>query len=213
MAPKGLVAKLGVREGWRLTNIGKTDFTVTATSTPKSILEALAATRKRGTTYSLRFLTGGAHETPNAVVHAEEKSSFEAVHDSRVDNATGETAGGVAATATLASGGETGNSGRVCVEGKELEEGRRKTASTGVEIGQDGETKETEAVVEREDAPPCKAETGRGDGEVTLMYEMYDEKFAIKVSKLAHRRRVMYGRSQEQHSDAALPDIYERGKK
>lgn len=191
VAPKGQVAALGVRESWRLTNIGKTDFTVTATSTPKRILEALAAARKRGTTYTLGFSTGGADEAPNGVVGAEEQSNVEACDGSRVDTAVSETAGGEAATARPASAGETGNSDRVCVEGKELEEGRKKGASVGVEIGEDGETKETEGkgegqVFEGKDAPSCKAETGRrGDGEVTLMYEMYDEKFPIKVSKLA----------------------------
>ncbi|CAN0303100.1 unnamed protein product, partial [Ectocarpus sp. 8 AP-2014] len=185
VAPKGQVAALGVREGWRLTNIGKTDFTVTVTSTPKHILEALAAARKRGTTYTLGFSTGGADEAPNGVVRAEQQSNVEACDGSRVDNAVSETAGGEAATAGPASGGETGNSDQVCVEGKELEEGRKKGASSGVEIGEDGETKETEGkgegqVFEGKDIPSCKAETGRGDGEVTLMYEMYDEKFPIK---------------------------------
>ncbi|CAN0174000.1 unnamed protein product [Ectocarpus sp. 12 AP-2014] len=186
VAPKGQVAALGVREGWRLTNIGKTDFTATATSTPKRILEALAAARKRGTTYTLRFSTRGADEAPNRVAGAEEQSIVEACDGSRVDTAVSETAGGGAATAGPASAGETGNSNRVSAEGKELEEGRKKGASAGVQIGEGGETKETEGkgegqVFEGKDAPSCKAETGRrGDGEVALMYEMYDEKFPIK---------------------------------
>ncbi|CAN0052969.1 unnamed protein product, partial [Ectocarpus sp. 4 AP-2014] len=185
VAPKGQVAALGVREGWRLTNIGKTDFTVTATSTPKRILEALATARKRGTTYTLQFSTGGADEAPNRVVRAEEQSNAEACDGSRVNNAVGETAGGEAAAAGPASGGGAGNSDRVCMEGKQIEEDREKGASAGVEIREDGETKETEGkgerqVFDRKDAPSSKAETGRGDGKVTLMYEMYDEKFLIK---------------------------------
>ncbi|CBJ48674.1 conserved unknown protein [Ectocarpus siliculosus] len=190
VAPKGQVAALGVREGWRLTNIGKNDFTVTATSTPKHILEALAAARKRGTTYTLGFSTGGADEAPNGAVRAEEQSIVEACDGSRVDNAVSETAGGEAATAGPASGGETGNSDQVCVEGKELEQDRKKGASAGVEIGENGETKETEGKGEGQvfggkDVPSCKAETGRGDGEVTLMYEMYDEKFPIKDGSIS----------------------------
>ncbi|CAN0394025.1 unnamed protein product, partial [Ectocarpus sp. 12 AP-2014] len=146
--------------------IGNTDFTVTATSTPKRILEALAAARKIGTSYTLGFSTRGADEAPNRVVGAEEQSNVEACDGSRVDTAVSETAGGEAGTAGPASPGDTENSNRVCVDGKELEEGRKKGASAGVEIGEGGETKEIEGkgegqVFEGEDAPSCKAETRR----------------------------------------------------
>eukprot|EP00903_Cladosiphon_okamuranus_P007935 g7660.t1 len=62
VAPKGQVAALGVREGWRLTDIGgggrkaADTFRVTAASTSKEVLEALAAARKRGKPYALGFL-------------------------------------------------------------------------------------------------------------------------------------------------------------
>lgn len=64
VALQGQAARRGVQTGWRLTEIklganhgngGSADFHVTPNSTPREILDAIAAIRKRGKTYNLCF--------------------------------------------------------------------------------------------------------------------------------------------------------------
>ncbi|CAM9509995.1 unnamed protein product [Scytosiphon promiscuus] len=152
VAPKGQAAALGVRESWRLTRIvGKNDFPVTATSTPKSILEALATTRKKGQPYTLGFST---RVESGAGKGGEESGCRETGERNDVDNACVS-----AAVEREAQGGEP----------PESETGG---GVKGIGGGAGGVSA---------DDPPA----GRGDGEVTLIYEMYNEKFPIKNGRLS----------------------------
>lgn len=239
VAPKGQVAALGVREGWKLTDIGgggKTTgtrrycherscvdhqvsrvgrtgggtrnivnnclpdgdgisdpalrhtrctappattadtFSVTATSTSKNVLEALAAAQKKGKPYTLGFsATATAEETRETGRGEQGKGGTTCRED-------GGSGGDVAGTgAEQRSENEARNRNPDNGEGKELEEHESSPIvgndGTGDHVGEDGGE-------ERARALPQEGEpvVGRGDGEVTLMYEMYDEKFPIKVN-------------------------------
>lgn len=162
MASKGQAATLGIRMGWRLTGIGGgSPFPVTETSTPKDILEALAAARKRGKAYSLGFSLGGAKSPAEGGKHENKasntSSSNGAAHEEKVVKTEAVNLEGVK--------NERNDEGKV----EDKEAPRQGEASKA--------SKQEEEVVKEGSV----LEEGKGDGEVTLMYEMYDEKFPIKV--------------------------------
>lgn len=191
VAPKGQAATLGVRTGWRLTDISLEGrrgvpeplFSVTATSTSKEALEALAAARKRGKPYTLGFSLA-------------ENLSFRSGHDGggqepvdHTNSRPGREEDVVGATATRdvlegscadATGEGMVEEQHVEVKGQGVEEPKAQgaLAGGGAVVG-DGDVQQAEALVSG--GGVVGEEGGRGDGQVTLMYEMYDEKFPIKV--------------------------------
>ncbi|CAM9149010.1 unnamed protein product, partial [Hapterophycus canaliculatus] len=182
VVPKGQAAALGIRERWRLTHIvGKNDFPVMMTLTPKNILEALAATRKEGKPYMLAFSTSEG----DGAGKGDEQERFETSGRNSVN-----IAGDRATVETVAPGMEPPENevGRnVKGVGKDdAMEGRQDNPPPGGTGDGDGDKAGTGG--ERADGASEGVEgvapedplAGRGDGEVTLMYEMYDEKFAIK---------------------------------
>lgn len=161
-------------------------FSVTATSTSKDVLDALTTIRKKNKPYTLGFSTVGAGESGKG--------------DNEVKGSSSSSSGGVGADGggTDATRGEAGQqqTEESSSTDKEEEAGEgllveQKSALPGVGAGEDaaggaaagggggggGEERESEGLPQKE----LPAESG--DGEVTLKYEMYDEKFAIKVNR------------------------------
>lgn len=186
MAPKGQAAARGVRTGWRLTEIiaAKTVL-VTATATPKDVLEALAEARERGKPYTIGFHLA---EASDSGARGKEVTVAGPTTTTAVVGATAER-GGVPEEAAgkeagiVDEGGEGGDEStpvvdneRGLVGGAEVRkaEGVDSSADGGL-IGEGGDTPAAAAVAV--DGPD-----GSGDGEATLMYEMYNEKFPIKVT-------------------------------
>lgn len=184
VAPKGQAAALGIRESWRLTHIvGKKKFPITATSTPKSVLEALAATRKEGKPYTLSLSTPAGDGSGMG----EKLVSCEAGGADSVDN------GGVNSTDETDSLGGEPQESEISGSAKEVGEGnaveeKQDNPPPDDGVGENGEGVGSKGVradgapEEGGGVPPDDAPAERGDGEVTLMYEMYDEKFPIKVT-------------------------------
>lgn len=163
-------------------------FSVTATSKSKDVLDALTAIRKKNKPYTLGFSTAGAEESGKE--NKEEKGS----------SGSSSSSGGVGADGgdTGATGGEAGRQqteeSKSTEKGEEVGDeslGEQKNALPGVGAGEDagggaaaagaGGGEGGGAAREPEGVPQEELPAGSGDGEVTLMYEMYDEKFAIKV--------------------------------
>lgn len=191
---------------------------VTAKSSSKFVLEALATARKRGKPhYRLGFLLVPWEEASSAQVGDGDGGSPGGSGDGGVPGADGNgmlpidknaCAGGDSREEGGATSTTTGRQpGNGSVNGGELERGGDKGEgeSESMKGEQDKNTKKERqddnegggdrAIGEEEDkggvgevvAPDAggavEAE-GSGDGEVTLVYEMYDEKFPIQVSEL-----------------------------
>ncbi len=163
-------------------------FSVTATSASKDILEALAAARKEGKPYAVGFSTAGASK------HREEGDGSNAARScSEAEPQTGneprdqQGGEGEALREGLEVGSdepEAGADGGMGEEGGRKDgEGRREGPEGAEGAGRVGE-EEAEGLQEEQ------PEAGSGDGEVTLMYEMYDEKFPIKVTDVVQISQV-----------------------
>lgn len=159
-------------------------FSVTATSTSKDVLEALAAARKKGKPYSLSFSTagtskqqeegGGSNEARNCGEAEPQTGNEPRDQEGGEGEALREDKSSRAGLAVGSDEPEAGADGGMGEEGGGKDGGGRRE---GVEGAEGGGGPAAEGLQEEE------PEAGSGDGEVTLMYEMYDEKFPIKVTE------------------------------
>lgn len=189
MAPKGQAAARGVHTGWRLTeiNAATTVLAVTATSTPKDVLEALAGARKRGKPYTIDFclteasgsgargeqVTVGPSTTAVTVVGAN-AATEEEEEGGGAPEAADKEAGIVAERKEIVEGGDECTSGVNSERGLVGETAVRQEKGVGSVDGG--------LVREGGDGAAVDVPDDGGDGEATLMYEMYNENFPIKVT-------------------------------
>lgn len=189
MAPKGQAVTLGVRAGWRLTKItggggaAAPLLSVEEKSTSKDVLEALAAARKIGKPYSLTFIS--VIEGVDAGVGGRGAESDGGAANAAIGGSTEARAVDIPATVDHGTSSNTNESTR-----KSEEDSRGDIVGAPTMIGEHMGESETRPAKE---IGPAAAKAGGmeggdaeqglrcGDGEVTLMYEMYDEKFPIKV--------------------------------
>lgn len=156
-------------------------FSVTATSTSKDVLAALAAARKKAKPYTLGFSTTTTAEKGR---ERGEKKQGEVSAKSQKDDGSGESAAGAGIEQQPEN--EARNSALENREGKDSE-GHE---SSPVVAGNGGAGKQVVEGGGEEEAkgdPQEEPAVENGNGEVTLMYEMYDEKFSIKVSNLTQK--------------------------
>lgn len=164
-------------------------------SSAKAVLEALAAARKRGNPYLIIFSTTG----PGENVGKQDTPAPDGGRgaDGGRDGHTGESGDGGGSSARVGgedvatsgteSGeqmtGETAPHGSVqCILGQTPRGETEKNRDDNGLAQQEGKSSDSTT---GEIGAECVASTDVGlpreDGEVTLMYEMYDEKFPIKV--------------------------------
>lgn len=137
---------------------------MTASTTSKEALEALATARKRGKSYTLVFssCTG-----LSAKVYQADKHETETTDDMKSEEKTEEV--------NRASGNATGAARKIAPsEGNIVDEGGEK----GIDDINSGE----ERHLDSRHIEMTASEGLSRDGEVTLKYEMYDEKFPTKVT-------------------------------
>lgn len=206
VVPKGQAATIGVRVGWRLKEVSGASMRGPGEGTAaellqssektsaKEVLEALAVARKRGKPYTLVFLSGAALSGPRLAERGNEEGGSDEANNScatgaaaKPDAMSSEEHGvtkvakglqlGIAPNDDHSQREQTGKG----VVRKEATLDRSGGGNKGMDVSSEGGEERVEAEAEA----TAEEEEGRGDGHVTLIYEMYDEKFLIKVGIVA----------------------------